>query len=245
LAIILTKSVLSITKLIIMKNIFFKKSLLAGTLILALATTFTSCKKDDVDDSGSANLKIVNASSTSSAQSFYLAGNTVVQGGLTFGNVSDYLVTNSGNNLALEFRNEGSASVYASNRFDIDKGAYYSVFLAGDGQSARVKLYKDDLTAPSSGKAKVRFIHLSDAAPANVDIRRGATTNIVVNLGRDNASNYIEVDPGVLSLQVFATGQSTSLGTFDLSAFAAGKIYTVYVTGSTTSSISVRQISHN
>lgn len=228
-----------------MKNIFLNKSLLAGALLLTLAATFTSCKKDDVDDNGSANLKVVNASSTSSAQSFYLAGNAVIQGGLAFGNVSDYLVTNSGNNLNLEFRNEGSASVYANNRFDLDRGAYYSVFLAGDGQSARVKLYKDDLTAPSSGKAKVRFIHLSDAAPANVDIRSNSTTNVVANLGRDNASNYVEVDPGVMSLQVFATGQSTSLGTFDLSAFAAGKIYSVYVTGSTTSNISVRQVSHN
>jgi hypothetical protein len=226
-----------------MKNIFLNKSLLAGALILALATTFTSCKKDDVDDNGSANLKVVNASSTSSAQSFYLAGSTVIQGGLAFSDASNYLVTNSGNNLNLEFRNEGSTSVYASNRFDLDRGAYYSVFLAGDGQSARVKLYKDDLTAPSSGKAKVRFIHLSDAAPANIDIRSNSTTNVVANLQRDNASNYIEIDPTLASLQVYAAGQSTSLGNFNLSAFASGKIYTVYVTGST--SISVRQTSHN
>lgn len=226
------------------KSLF--RSLFAGAVIIVLATTVTSCKKDDIDEKGSANLKVVNASSTSSAQGFYLASQTIIEGGLSFGDASNnYIVTNSGNNLELQFRNDGSSSAYASTRADLDNGGYYTVFLAGDGQSARVKVFQDDLTPPANGKAKVRFVHLSNAAPDNVDIRSGATANLAANLSRDNASNYVEVDPGVLSLQVFAAGQSESLGNFDLSAFASGKIYTVYVTGSTESTISVRQVTHN
>ncbi|TDQ08355.1 DUF4397 domain-containing protein [Pedobacter metabolipauper] len=229
-----------------MKNNSLFKKMLTGAAVLALTTVLFSCKKDDVDETGSANVKIVNASSTSSAQSFYLAGNVVVQGGLSFGSSSpDYIVTNSGNRLELQFRNEGSSSAYAAGNFSLDRGGYYTVFLAGDGQSARVKVYPDDLSAAASGKAKVRFIHLSNAAPANIDIRSGATTNLVSNLALDNASNYVSIDPGVLSLQVYAAGQSNSLGNFDLTQFAAGKIYTVYITGSTTNDISVRQVSHN
>lgn len=226
------------------KSLF--KSLFAGAFVVAIATGMTSCKKDDIDETGSANVKVVNASTTSSPQGFYLANKTVVQGGLAFGNASDgYVVANSGNNLTLQFRNDGSSAAYASTNANFDKGKYYSVFLAGDGQSARIKVFTDDMAAPSSGKAKVRFVHLSDAAPANVDIRTDATTNIAANLARDNASGYVEVNPGFSSLQVYPAGGTTSAGSFNLSAFASGKIYTVYVTGSTTNSISVRQISHN
>ena len=228
-----------------MKTKSLLRSLFAGAFIVAIATGMTSCKKDDIDETGSANVKVVNASTTSSAQGVYLANKTIVQSGLSFGNASDYIVTNSGNNLSLQFRNDGSTNAYASASVDLDKGKYYTAFLAGDGQSARVKVYADDTAAPSSGKAKVRFVHLSDAAPANVDIRTDATTNIAANLAKDNASGYVEVNPGVLSLQVYQAGQSTSLGTFNLSAFASGKIYTVYVTGSTTATIAVRQTAHN
>ncbi|WP_304068754.1 DUF4397 domain-containing protein [Pedobacter glucosidilyticus] len=226
------------------KNNFFKQ-ILSGSLILALAVGFTSCKKDDVDETGSARIKVVNASSASNAQSVFLANNAIIQGGLAFSNSSDYITTNSGNNLNLEFRNEGSTTAYASGRFDVDNGSSYTAFLAGDGQQARVKLYKDDLAAPAGGQAKVRFVHLSDAAPANVDIRRNSTTNLAANLARDNASNFMNIEPGILSLQVYAAGGTENLGTFDLSAFAEGKIYTVYITGSTAQNITVRQITHN
>lgn len=229
-----------------MKNTFLTK-LSAAAILLAVVTAFSSCKKDDdIDENGSANVKVVNASSTSSAQGFYLASKTVVQGGLTFGNGSSgYISVNSGNNLQLQFKNDGSSSAYATGEYDLDKGGYYTIFLAGDGQAARVQVYADDMSEPSSGKAKVRFIHLSDAAPVNVDIRRGSGDNLAANLARNSSSSYIELDPGVLSLQVFAAGQSTSIGNFDLTAFAAGKIYTVYVTGSTAEDISVHQVTHN
>ncbi|MES2455829.1 MAG: DUF4397 domain-containing protein [Bacteroidota bacterium] len=229
-----------------MKNKFFNLTTLAA-VALVVASAFSSCKKDDdIDPSGSANVKIVNASTGSTAQGFYLASKTVVQGGLTFGNASSsYIAVNSGTNLQMQFRNDGSSAAYASGSYDFDNGGYYTVFLAGDGQTARVQVYKDDLAAPSNGKAKVKFVHLSDAAAANVDIRKSSGDNLAVNLARNSSSNYVELEPGVLSLQVFATGQSTSLGNFDLTAFAAGKIYTVYITGSTTATVSVRQVVHN
>jgi len=228
-----------------MKNKTVFKSLFAGFAILAITTGLTSCKNNDLDETGTANLKVVNASPGSAPQGFYLASSTVVQGGLAFGNASDYVVTNSGNNLELQFKNDGSGSPYAKGSFDFEKGRYYSIFLAGQGQTARIKVFNDDITAPASGQAKVRFIHMSDAAPEQVDIRRGSGDNLAVNLKRDEASNYATVAPGILSLDVYATGQTTSLGDFDLTALLPDKIYTVFVTGSTANDIEVQQIVHN
>lgn len=228
-----------------MKTRSILKNILKATALFTFAVFISSCKKNDVDDSGSANIKVINASPTSTAQSFYLANQAVVSGGLDFGESTDYIVTNSGNKLDAQFRIDGTATAYATGNFGIDKNRSYSVFLAGDGQNARVKLYIDDLTAPASGQANVRFIHLSDIAPANIDIRNAAGNNLTANLAHDAASGFVGIAPGVLSLQVYAAGGTTSLGTFDLTAFTAGKIYTVYVTGSTAGSITVRQIVHN
>jgi len=228
-----------------MKNKSLLKNVLAGLSILALSTGLTSCKKDDVDQSGTTNVKIVNASQSSPAQGFFLANTALVANGLTFGNASDYIATPSGSNLTAEFKTDGATTAYASDNFSFDNGTHYTVFLAGDGQSARIKVFKDDLTAPASGQARVRFVHLSDAAPGNVDIRRGNGDNLVVNLSRDNASDFTAIAPGILELNVFASGQTTSLGTFNLAGFLPNKIYTVYVTGNTASSIRVNQITHN
>lgn len=225
-----------------MKTRSFLKNLVKGTAILSLAVFVTSCKKNDVDSSGSANIKVVNASPTSPNQGFYLANTAVVSGGLSFANASAYISGNSGNNLVMEFRSDGSSTAYATGKADIRNTSNYTVFLAGDGQAARVKIFEDDRSAPASGQAKVRFVHLSDAAPANIDIRRSSGENLAANLSRDVATNFTTIAPGILSLQVYGAGQSTSLGKFDLTAFAADKIYTVYITGSTANSISVRQI---
>lgn len=227
-----------------MKKTSILKNVIAGTSILLFSVFLTSCEKDDVDESGSANLIVANASTGSAEQSFHLAGN-VIFNNLAFGDSEGYTATNSGNNLQAEFRNQGSSTAFASDGIDLDNGRNYTVFLAGAGQNARVKLYEDDLSAPPSGQAKVRFIHLSDAAPGNIDIRRASGDNLATNLAHDAASNYLNVGPGILSLQVFAAGQSTNLGNFDLTAFAAGKIYTIYIAGSSADNISVHQISHN
>lgn len=228
-----------------MKRKSILKTLLTGTAVLAFAALNTSCSKNDVDESGSANVKVVNAAPTSTAQSFYLANNVVVDGGLDFTDATDYISVNSGNKLEAQFRNQGSTTAFASGNYDFDNGGNYTIYLAGEGQTARVKKFSDDLSAPVSGQAKVKFIHLSDAAPANIDIKNGAGDNLVVNLAKDAESNYVSIAPGIVSVQVFATGQATSIGNFDLSAFTAGKIYTVYITGTTTANISVHQIVHN
>ena len=228
-----------------MKTNSFLKNMLKGTAILSLALFISSCKKDDIDENGSANIKVVNASPSSTAQGFFLADKTIVASGLDFTDASDYITTNSGNRLTAQFRNNGATTAYAQDNFDVNSNGTYTVFLAGDGQSARVKMFSDDLSAPASGQAKVRFVHLSDAAPVNIDIRDAAGNNLAANLSRDVATNFVAITPSVVSFQVFAAGDSNSLGTFDLSAFAAGKIYTVYITGSTAGSITVHQITHN
>lgn len=226
-----------------MKKVRIFNGLLTGVAVLAMMMIFSSCKKNDVDEEGSARIKLIHASSTAGEQSFYLANNRV-HSGLTYQSESDYIVTNSGNRLSAEFRNE-SGVTFASGTHDFRNGRSYTVFLAGDGQNARIKVEEDDLSAPSSGKAKVRFVHLSDAAPQNVDIKLSTGATLAANLGRNNVTSFSEVDTGIKLVNVFSAGESASLGDFNLENFAAGKIYTVYITGAASGNIQIRKATHN
>lgn len=109
-----------------MKRTSILKNVIAGTSILLFSVLISSCKKDDIDESGSANLIVVNAATGSSAQSFYLADKAVVAGGLKFGDATAYIATNSGNNLQAEFRNEGTETAYASDGIDLTNGRNYT-----------------------------------------------------------------------------------------------------------------------
>jgi hypothetical protein len=221
------------------------KNLFAGITILSLAISISSCEKNDVDEGGSVNLKVVNASPNSTGMSFILANNVLITGGLDFTESSDYINTNAGSRMVAQFRTEGSASNFASAELLLFRDLTYTVYLAGEGSNARVRFFQDNLSAPGSGKAKVKFIHFSNGIPANINIKNGAGSNLVTNLTRDIASGYQDIDPGALSLQIYDTALKTSVGTFDAGTLVAGKIYSIYITGSSSDNVSVHQVVHN
>jgi hypothetical protein len=221
------------------------KNLFTGVTILSLAISISSCEKNDVDEGGSVNLKVVNASPNSTGMSFILANTVLVSGGLDFTESSDYINTNAGSRMVAQFRTEGSSANFASGELWIFRDLTYTVYLAGEGSNARVKFYQDNLSAPASGKARVKFLDFSNGIPANINIKNGAGNNLVTNLIRDIPSSYQDIDSGALSLQIYDTALKTSVGSFDAGTLAAGKIYTIYITGSSSDNVSVHQVVHN
>lgn len=61
-----------------------------------------------------------------------------------------------------------SGEIWTANNID------QTVYLAGKGSNARVKVYTDDLGAPNNGKVKIKFIHLSDDAPSVITIKNSS-----------------------------------------------------------------------
>jgi hypothetical protein len=222
-----------------------KRKLLTATALLLFAGIFTSCKKNDIDPNGSMNLKVVNAAPNSGPQSFTLADQVLIRGGLDFTNASDYIRTNSGTRLVAQFKNEGTSTVYASGELWTANDLSFTVYLAGSGSSARVKMYKDDLSAPPGGKVKIRFIHLSDAAPSDIRIKNAAGDDLVTNLSRNIESGYKNIDPGTLSIRIYGTASGDNIGNFDVTDLLTGKIYTLYLTGTADGGLSVQKVLHN
>lgn len=228
-----------------MKSKMIFKPLLKTTGILLLALVVSSCDENDVDAVGMAKVKIVNASPNSAPQSFFLVDKALVSGGLDYGDVSDYISTNSGDLLVAEFKNEGSGSVNASGGVYLSPDRSYTVYLAGEEKDDRVRYYEDNLAAPPSGQAKIKFIHFSNEAARFIDIKNGADQKLVNSLTRDIPSDYINVPSGTLTLKISRALGNDKIGDYQVADLVAGKIYTIYFTGSSSSDIQVHKILHN
>jgi hypothetical protein len=105
----------------------------------------------------------------------------------------------------------------------------YSAFATGSASGRGILLTNDNLTAPASGKAKVRFINLSPSAlstNAQVGDSSGGT-----NLTYTNVTAFKEVVAGTYTLSMGDVSNLATVKTIANQPLAAGKIYTVIYTG--------------
>lgn len=228
-----------------MKRQYLIKSVFTAMTTLLLMSLFSSCKKNEVNESETTYLKVVNASPGSEAQSFLLAGKALISDGLNFTDASNYIQTFTGTRLVAEFRNGSAGATYATGELWLYENEHFTVFLAGGGSSTRVKLFNDDMSAPDNGKARVRFIHLSNDAPSDVRIEYPDGDDLVTNLSRDTQSGYKNVDPGTLSFKVTGTALGKLVGDYEVSGLQAGKIYTVYLAGTSDAGTTAHLVLHN
>jgi hypothetical protein len=221
----------------------FLKSL---TIVFVLGATLSSCDDNDVDIFGSSDLKVVNAAPNSGSQRFLLANIPEISDLDYLDNSVGYLNVASGNDLVAQFRDQGDNDLYATEKFDIQDNRDYTVYLTGEsGDDAEVRLFQDDFTAPASGKAKVKFIHLSTGAPAILNISDAAGTMLATNLARYSQSSYTEIEAGTLAIQAHGAGADENIATLDATELANGKIYTIYIAGSAASGYTLKKLLHN
>jgi len=220
--------------------------------LVAATLMFSSCSKDDNEliIHGEAKVMIVNAASGSVAQDFYLDNTKVNSEAVAYSQSSSYISTGAGYGRKAEFKNTGSTNANFNGYVDLNPNENYTFFYTGkaDGSGNSSAVFKDDKTAPSGNKAKLRFVNFAEGlASANLLVKGGLV--FATNIAFGTSSGFSEVDPGTFALQtVLTTNASTSadLGSFTLQA---GKIYTIYTSGSLAGSaqtaISAKMLVHN
>jgi len=198
-----------------MKTISNSKKLRSLSLFvfsfILVSLALTSCMKDGGSTSLSAFVQVTNSAEGSVPQDFYLDSAKVSTSAVAYGSSSDYLKTTPGNHLA-KFKNSGTANANASLSLSLQAGQYYSVFYADGNASAS---FQDDRTAPQAGKARVRFVNLSSALSSTVDFAAAG---------------------GATAFSLYLSGSSSVLVSIP-ATLQAGHIYTVYVSGATSTTI--------
>lgn len=210
-----------------------KKALMRHALVAAVATlaVFAAGCGDDSNPTApvsQASVMVVHASPNAPAVDL-LVDNSVKGTGLAFPNNTAYLGVTAGTR-NVKVNVTGTTTTVINADLALSAGAHYTVFAADSVSKISAVVVTDDLTAPASGKAHVRFVHLSPNAPA-VDV--GVTGGGVVfgNRTFKQATAFTPLDAGTYDLEVRLAGTSTVVLPLPGIVLQAGKIYTVFAKG--------------
>ena len=199
-------------------------------LVLGI-TVFTGCSDDEeiVTPPVAKSKVLVTHASPDAPGVDLLVDNAVAGTNLTFPNSTGYLEVNSGTrNVKVNVTGTSTTALQANLNLAADKN--YSVFAVNNVASIEAVVLEDNLTAPASGKAHVRFIHLSPNAPA-VDITLTDGTVVFGDYIFKEASAFTPLNAATYNLQVKFAGTSTVVLELPNIALTAGKIYTVFAKG--------------
>ncbi len=110
-------------------------------------------------------------------------------------------------------------------------GAFYSLFIVNDLPNVEALAVRDSASAPSEGKAKVRFINLSPDAGA-LEVSTNDEDSSLFDAGEfKQPSNFVEVDGGSSSFVLKSAGGSDQLVTVSDIALRPGRFYTIIARG--------------
>lgn len=175
------------------------------------------------------NIMAIHASPDEASGVDLLVDGAVAGTGLTFTNNTGYLEARAGQrNLKVNATGTMTSVIDTSAVFDADK--YYSVFAADVVSSIVAVVIEDDLSAPASGKAHVRFVHLSPDAPT-VDITLDDGTVVFDNIAFKEYTPFTPLDAGTYPLEVRDETATTTVLSLGDVTFEDGKIYTVFARG--------------
>ena len=205
--------------------------------MLLVVITLSSClkSKDNYTEPPAASLMLVNASSGVPDMDFYLNRSLVNNSGsIEYPSATNYFQLYQGNWEVAVAKYGGNVALSAGTAVFVG-GKYYTVFAARKSATSTdsVALFAstDDLTAPPSGKAKIRFINLTPDAPA-MDVAVKDSTTVLTGQAFGKMSDFITVSPkDAFVLELHEAGNSNVKLTTSSFTVRADKIYTVYSHG--------------
>lgn len=220
-----------------MKIPFLNSKKIQLSLFLAFAligSSIISGCNDDEDTPATpaakeANVLVVHASPNAPAVDLLIDNKKINSAGLTFPNNTGYLkVTEGVRNFKINV--SGTATSVINADITLKENVNYSLFAINKVDSIAGLLIEDDLSTPESGKAKVRFLHLSPDAPA-VDITLLDGTKVFPDFTYKEISAFTNLAAGKYNLQVRVAGTSTVALTLPEITLVSGKIYTIFAKG--------------
>ena len=208
-------------------------SIKASVLLISvccLSIVFNSCHKSSAP-LNSASVMFVNGCLYTSPVSVK-ANSVGVNGasGISFLRNSGYVYVPAGSGINLTFF-QGTGAPLANHAENIAAPNHYTAFAGGDISDPKYIFTTDDLTSPSSGNAKLRFINLS---PDNISETATLNYSVVANnISLNNVSAFSQLRAGKYTIGAFdPTNSGLIIDATDSILFQGGKIYTIMLTGS-------------
>jgi hypothetical protein len=228
--------------------------LLLSSVAILFATMFSSCKKDD-PNSGNSRMLFVHASPDAPAVDVLIDNSKINSTPVSYPNNTSYATVSAGTR-NIKINPAGTTTTALEGNITIEKDKAYSVYAINRLASIAAIATEDNLTAPASGKAHIRFLHLSPGSPnVTVGTLSGSTfTALYTNRSFEtqvtaNAfAGFTPIDAGTYTFEVRVAGTTSAILTAPGVVLQAGKIYTIIargVLGSTSTPVGASVVTHN
>ena len=208
------------------------RKLTLAVALLALPLAFNACDDDDdgpvTPPAPKASLNVTHTV-PDLAPVDVLIDDSRMDEDLAYTNSSGYFQVNAGShNVKINAANTTNVIVQRDLSFPADSKS--SIFIVGTNTAVETLEIVDDLSAPTAGQAKVRFLHASPTAPA-IDFTTDAGTPVFTDYTFKEYSPFTSMDAGTYNFEVRPAGTSTVVYTMPNVVLAEGKIYTIYTKG--------------
>ena len=176
-------------------------------------------------------IRVLHASPDAPAVDIFLDGQKAITN-LAFDAITDYVKVPAGAHNVKVFPapSDGSGTPAIEADVTLSAGTDYTVAAVGKLANIEPLVLVDNNSAPSSGQAKLRFVHTSPDAPA-VDIFAEGAGVVVPNAVFKDASGYLDLAAGTYNLQVRAAGTETVALNLPGITLEKGNVYTAFAVG--------------
>jgi len=203
---------------------------LVSLLSFAAVIAFTGCSKNNDTPSNAASVAFVNGCAGATGVDAKV-NNAVVSGAANialWGN-SGYKSVASGAGVDIAYFLTNVGTPVSSQSVSLTAGLHYTAFASGLLTAPSFLLVTDDLAAPASNKAKVRFVNLSPDAMSVTATAQ--TTEFASGITSLRVSSFYAITAGAYEIKAGDPSKIATIVTSGTQQLSAGKIYTVMLTG--------------
>jgi Domain of unknown function (DUF4397) len=177
----------------------------------------------------SAKVMFINASPNSVPVDFLVNAVRIYQTNLAYPSTTPYIKFKPDSTLFKANVTGTTVEIISTKKF-LSKKKAYSFYLV-DNISNKAHLFlEDDLETPTTGKTKVRFIHLSPDSPA-FDIATTGGIVFVSNKAFKSATGFLNLNSGDYNFELRLAGTSTVQYALPKMTLEEGKLYTLFIKG--------------
>lgn len=199
--------------------------------LLGLTLFISACKKDwgDSDSVTVAGIGFVHASPGTGALDFIVDNQRANTKAFTYTNDLGYFGAYPGTRLFGIVKKDSTRYLTTSN-VTLRSGLFYSAFVIDVLPAPKILVVEDDLKAPETDKAKVRFINLSPDAPALDLAVVGKDVALFTAKAFKESTPFISIDPSDSYTFQIKEGANVT-ATLPATKIEKGKIYTLWAKG--------------
>jgi len=198
--------------------------------LLAITTIFSACKKDwNNDPVEAAGIGFIHSSPGTGALDFILDNQKI--GSFAYTNDRGYYAAYPGTRI-IGVAKKDSTKYLTNGTGTLKQGSFYSVFVVDTLKSTKLLLVEDDLKAPETDKAKIRFINLSPGSTALDLAVSGNATALFTSKAFKEYTPFTSINPSDnYTFEVKTAGSTTVKATLPAVKIEKGKIYTIWAKG--------------